>query len=114
MDRRMERILIVEDDRPLREQIAWSLRDRYAVSQAGDRAEGIATLLKERPDLVLLDLHLPPGRGTREGMGLLREIHDRGFEAIVIVMTGDETREAALRAIEGGAYDYFRKPVDLG
>jgi DNA-binding NtrC family response regulator len=110
----MDRVLIVEDDRQLREQIAWSLRDGHEVLQAGDRAEGLAALLEKRPDLVLLDLHLPPGRGTREGMSLLREIHKRGFDPVVIVMTGDESRESALRAIEEGAWDYFRKPMDLG
>ena len=107
------RILIVDDDRHLREQLVWSLKGDYAVFEAGDRDEGLAAALREQPDLLLLDLHLPPGRGVQNGMGLLKEVHQKGLDAAVIVMTGDETKEAALRAIEEGAYDYFRKPIDL-
>jgi two-component system response regulator PilR (NtrC family) len=109
----MHKILIVDDDRQLREQIAWSLKRDYAVSQAGDRTEALAAVVKENPDLILLDLHLPPKRGTREGMSVLREVRNRGLDALVIVMTGDATKDAALRAIEAGAYDFFRKPIDL-
>jgi DNA-binding NtrC family response regulator len=113
MGSRISRILIVDDDRHLREQIAWSLKDDYAVFHAGSREEGLAAVLRDRPDLVLLDLHLPPGQSAREGMGLLKEFHKKGLDILVIVMTGDETKEAALRAIEEGAYDFFRKPVEL-
>ncbi len=110
---RTGRILIVDDDRHLREQLVWSLKEDYTVFQAGDRDEGLTTTLKEKPDLLLLDLHLPPGRGVQNGMGLLKVVHQKGLDAAVIVMTADETKEAALRAMEEGAYDYFRKPIDL-
>jgi putative PEP-CTERM system response regulator len=113
MGSRAGRILIVDDDHHLRDQIRWFLKDAYAVFEAGDGTEGMAAVLKESPDLVLLDLHLPPDRTTREGMNVLKQIHRKGSDATVIVMTGDETKEAALRAIEEGAYDYFRKPLDL-
>jgi len=113
MDGAAGRILIVDDDRHLREQIAWSLKSDYAVTEAGDRVSGQAALRTGHPDLVLLDLHMPPGRGVREGMSLLQEIRDAGLDALVIVMTGDESKESALHAMEAGAYDYFRKPVEL-
>ncbi|SRR6266571_2291918 len=107
------RILIVDDDRHLREQLVWSLKEDYTVFQAGDRDEGLTATLREKPDLLLLDLHLPPGRSVQNGMGLLKVVHQKGLDAAVIVMTADETKEAALRAMEEGAYDYFRKPIDL-
>ncbi len=110
---RDSRILIVDDDEHLRGQIGWSLNEHYTVFQAGDRQQGLEAAITEKPDLMLLDLHLPPGRATREGMSLLKETRKRGLDTMVIVMTGDESRESALRAIEEGAYDYFRKPVDL-
>jgi len=113
MDRPAGRILIVDDDRHLREQIAWSLKSEHTVSEAGDRTSGLAALRNAPPDLVLLDLHMPPGRGVREGMHLLEEIRNAGLDTLVIVMTGDEAKESALHAIEAGAYDFFRKPVEL-
>jgi DNA-binding NtrC family response regulator len=109
----MERILVVDDDRQLREQIAWSLKGEYTILQAGDRAGALAAAVRDRPDLLLLDLHLTPGRGPGEGIGVLEEIRKERLDAQVIVMTGETASEPALRAIEAGAYDYFRKPIDI-
>jgi two-component system response regulator PilR (NtrC family) len=109
----MERILVVDDDRQLREQIAWSLKGDYTISEAGDREQALAVAARERPDLLLLDLHLTPGRGPAEGMSVLEEIRRERLDTQVIVMTGETAREPALRAIEAGAYDYFRKPIDI-
>ncbi|MFQ5876903.1 MAG: sigma-54-dependent transcriptional regulator [Acidobacteriota bacterium] len=106
-------ILIVEDDRFLREQLWWSLKGDYDVSQASDRDEAIEILRRARPDVVLLDLHLPPRGHSKDGMDLLGEIRRKDRDAAVIVMTADERKECALQAIERGAYDFFRKPVDL-
>jgi DNA-binding NtrC family response regulator len=109
----MQRILVVDDDRQLCDQIVWSLKQEYAISRAGDCGEALALLERENPDLLLLDLHLPPARGANGGMSILKEVRTRGLDAAVIVMTGDSSREPALRAIERGAYDFFRKPIDL-
>jgi two-component system response regulator PilR (NtrC family) len=108
------KVLIVEDDRQLREQLFWSLKDDYEVLQATDRKEGSDRFGKERPDVVLLDLHLSPRRKSSEGIDLLGEIRKIDQDTAVIIMTADEREELAQRAIGEGAYDYFRKPVDLG
>ncbi|MBI4161733.1 MAG: sigma-54-dependent Fis family transcriptional regulator [Acidobacteria bacterium] len=113
MENGRSKVLIVEDDRLLREQLWWALKAEYRVLQAGDREEGLQSVRRERPDLVLLDLHLPPDLGSKEGLQLLREIRRHAPESAVIVMTADADKECALRAIEAGAYDYFRKPFDL-
>ncbi len=107
------RLLIVEDDKLLREQLWWSLKKDYEVFQAGDRAAAIESVIKHQPDLILLDLHLPPDNNSEGGILLLKNIRRQAREAVIIVMTGDQKKESALRAMEEGAYDYFRKPVDL-
>jgi two-component system NtrC family response regulator len=113
MDNGRNKVLIVEDDRLLREQIWWALKKDYRVAQAGDRIEGLEAVRRERPDLILLDLHLPPDLGSEEGIRLLRDVRRQSPDSVIIVMTGDQSKEYALQAIDEGAYDYFQKPMDL-
>jgi two-component system NtrC family response regulator len=103
----------VDDDGPLAEQLRWTLKGRYEVSRAADRVEGLRALETVHPDLLLLDLCLPPEGTPEEGFRVLRAARARGDDVAVIVMSGIEERQAALRAVDEGAYDFFSKPVDL-
>ena len=105
------RVAIVEDDRELLDQMRWALKSTWDVSAAEDATAGLA-LLSEDPDLFLIDLRLPPSREPREGLDLLRAIRERRPELPVVVMTGERERSFALKAVELGAYDFFRKPVN--
>lgn len=104
-------IVIVEDDPFLLDQLKWSLKGLFDVHGARDAGEGRA-LLDSDPDLYLFDLRLPPSGGVEEGFALLEEARRRNPDATVVMMSGDEDRQAALRSIELGAFDFFRKPVD--
>lgn len=107
------RLLIVEDDRGLQRQLRWHL-EGFEVLQAGDRAEALALLRTRAPAVVLLDLGLPPDpAGVSEGFAALEEILGTRPSTRVVVMTGREGREHALRAIAAGALDFHAKPVDL-
>ena len=57
-------LLVVEDDESIRTQLKYALRDEYALAFAGDRAEALAALRSGPPDLVSLDLGLPPSPDT--------------------------------------------------
>jgi len=105
------RVAIVEDDRELLDQIRWALKGKFDVSTADDAAAGLA-LVADDPDVFLIDLRLPPSREPREGLDLLRGIRERRPDVAVVVMTGEKERSFALKAVELGAYDFFRKPVD--
>ena len=105
------RVLVVEDDPILLDQLRWSLKGLFEVTGAPDAATG-RSLLGSDPDLFLFDLRLPPAGTVDEGFGLLTEARRRDPDATVIMMSGEEDRHAALRAIELGAFDFFRKPVD--
>ena len=106
-------ILLVEDDEGLIRQYRWALAD-CEVAVASNRENAIAEFRRVRPPVVILDLGLPPEPETvREGMITLEAILATALETKVIVATGQENHEAALRAIALGAYDFVQKPVDV-
>ena len=107
------RLLLVDDDTVLQEQLAWALKQEFDLVQCYDRQSALRAAAGEKLDLVLLDLHLPPTHALRDGLRNIEEIRRVGADAIVIVMTGDDNTDTPLRAVEAGAYDYFRKPIDL-
>jgi two-component system NtrC family response regulator len=107
------KLLIVEDDEGLQRQLRWAYDD-YEVIVAGDRASAIAALRAEEPDVVTLDLGLPPEPdGTAEGFATLDAILALKPDTKVIVASGHGARESALRAIAAGAYDFYQKPIDI-
>ncbi|WP_068075894.1 PEP-CTERM-box response regulator transcription factor [Novosphingobium lentum] len=110
---RMPRLLIVEDDPGLQAQLKWVYED-FEVHIAGDRASALALLRSEAPEVVTLDLGLPPDPdGTSEGFAVLDEIMALKPDTKVIVASGHGARESAQRAIAQGAYDFYQKPVDI-
>jgi two-component system, NtrC family, response regulator len=107
-------LLLVDDDPEIRDQMKWAFTSEYEVLEAGDRSSALAHTKQAMPRLVLLDLGLPPDPdGASEGLAILREILGINPAAKVIVVTGNSDRANALAAIEGGAYDFIEKPVQL-
>ena len=107
------RLLIVEDDPGLQRQLKWAL-DEFEVECAATREEALAAARRLDPPLVLQDLGLPPDPdGVEEGFATITELLRLAPTTKIIVVTGREGREHALRAIRLGAYDFCQKPVDL-
>ena len=105
-------LLIVEDDEAAQRQLRWTF-DGFEVHAARSRGEAVAACRSHVFPVVLLDLGLQPDPdGSGEGMDALAEILALRPDAKVIVVTGREERASAQRAVELGAYDYYRKPVD--
>ena len=105
------RLAVVEDDPLLLEQLVWALKDRFEVHGARDAVEGLK-LADLEPDVYLLDLGLPPSGEAEEGLRLMQAIRRRQPDATVVVMTAETERRWALKAVEMGAFDFFRKPFD--
>ena len=106
-------LLIVEDDEGLQRQLKWAY-EGYRVVIAGDREAAMEAVRQHEPAVVTLDLGLPPDPdGTTEGFAILSEILSIKPDTKVIVASGHGARESALRAIAMGAYDFYRKPVDI-
>ncbi len=107
-----EILLVVEDDQGIQSQLKWSF-DAYDVVIAGDRDEALALLRRHEPKVVTLDMGLPPDPGgTSEGLATLKQILDLVPGTKVVVVTGNDDREAAVKAIAIGAYDFYLKPID--
>lgn len=112
MEDSVRKLLIVEDDPGLRNQLRWCF-EGFEVLFADDREQAISQLRRHSPPIVTLDLGLPPDpANATEGLQALEEILALRPETKVIVVTGSDDRDNALRSIALGAYDFYQKPVD--
>ena len=103
------RILVVDDEPLILEGISRLLATRdYEVVLANGGCEALIAIGKQQFDVVLLDLGMPDLNGTE----VLRFVAERGVETPVIVVSGDSTIDAAIRALRGGASDFVRKPYE--
>jgi two-component system phosphate regulon response regulator PhoB len=105
----MHRILIVEDEQDIADLIGFNLqRAGYEVIKAHDGIEGTEAALRERPDLIVLDLMLP----GRDGYAVFRELRrdPRTVDVPVIMLTARAQTEDRIQGLEAGADDYLTKP----
>lgn len=105
----MHRILIIEDERDIADLIGFNLqRAGFEVIKSYDGLEGTELALRERPDLILLDLMLP----GRDGYAVFRELRRdaRTANTPVIMLTARAQTEDRIQGLEAGADDYLTKP----
>jgi len=106
------KLLIVEDDPGLQSQMRWCFDD-IDVQVANDKESALAMLRRHEPQVVTLDLGLPPDPGgSSAGFNTLQEILLLCPETKVIVITGREEKSNAVSAIGMGAIDFYQKPMD--
>ncbi|MBV9580511.1 MAG: response regulator [Chloroflexi bacterium] len=102
-------ILVIDDDRQIRQAIRWALEDEgFAVLAAAGGADALRLTQERTPDLVLLDFTLSEQRGDEVAVAL-RAAHSRPLP--ILLITGDG--EAASKAQKVGAYGFVRKPFEL-
>jgi len=107
-------ILLVEDDQSVRRGLRWSLGEGYRLLEAGTRAQAAELLEREKVDVVLSDLRLPPALDEiSEGLAVVEAARKLHPPVPVIVVTGSESKQAALEAVRRGAYGFFEKPYDV-
>jgi two-component system, NtrC family, nitrogen regulation response regulator NtrX len=103
-------ILLVDDERGIREQLEGILRDEgFLVTAAASGEEGLAALSRELFDLILLDIWLP----GMDGIEVLRQVRAGGHDVPVVVISGHASAELAVRAVREGAVDFLEKPLAL-
>jgi two-component system NtrC family response regulator len=108
------KVLIIDDDEEIRAQMKWAVADSWEVGLAEDKASAIESFREFRPDVVILDLGLPPSpNDTREGMATLSALQGIDRTVKIIIVSGQSDRENAVRAIGAGAYDFLCKPVEV-
>jgi DNA-binding NtrC family response regulator len=106
-------VLVVDDDENVRSGLYWALTSDYRVLQASSRDEACALINDEEIEVIVSDLHLPPHADDLvEGLALidLARAHDPPLQ--VVVITGSDSKRAALEAVKRGAYGFFEKPLD--
>jgi len=106
------RVLIIEDEPRLAENVGRSLRESagYAVDIAPDGQDGLFMAESNEYDAILLDLMLP----HIDGMEVLRRIRKAGQRTPVLVVTARDDKESVVALLNAGADDYLTKPFDLG
>lgn len=107
---RKGRILIAEDGETLRTVLAKYLaREGYEPIEAADGEKAIELYRTLRPEIVVSDIMMP----RMDGLSLLREIHAINPAASVILMTGYGNEDILLKALQGGAVNFFKKPFNM-
>ena len=102
-------ILIIDDDEQLRVLLTNWLSDEYSCRTAASAEEALAILKETEFDLVLSDITM----GRLSGLDLVPLVHQYSAETVVLMISGQQTIEAAIAAMRAGAFDYITKPVDL-
>src|SRR6201988_3371778 len=106
-------VLVVDDDDAVRSGLYWALTGDYHVLQAASKDEACAFLTNREIDVVISDLHLPPQVETiSEGLALIDVARSQDPPPQVVVITGSNSKVAALEAVKRGAYGFFEKPFD--
>jgi two-component system response regulator AtoC len=105
----MVKILIIDDERPIRETLEMFLREKgYEVVTSEDGEGGLEAVRNERPEIVILDIRLP----GMDGLEVLRRIREAGEDIHVIMITAYHDAETTKQAMKLGAYEYIHKPLD--
>jgi DNA-binding NtrC family response regulator len=105
----MKTVLIVDDEPASRYALRRALESRYRVVEADSAASGRASLLSEKPDLLLLDVVLP----GEDGLSFLKWLRQEGHELPVLMVSALDTAKTAVEALQLGAADYLVKGFEL-
>lgn len=104
------RILVVDDDRAVRESLRRSLEfNGYRVVLAGDGSQALDIVSRDRPDAMVLDVMMP----GIDGLGVARRLRESGDELPILVLTARDTVSDRVSGLDAGADDYLPKPFAL-
>ena len=106
----MTKILVIDDERPIRSTLQEILEfEKFKVDTAEDGKEGVDMISKGKYDLVLCDIKMP----KMDGMEVLDVVIEKGLDVPMVMISGHGNVETAVEAIKKGAYDFIQKPLDL-
>jgi two-component system, OmpR family, response regulator MprA len=104
------RVLVVDDDRAVRESLRRSLEfNGYDVAMAGDGAEALAAISKAAPDVVVMDVMMP----RLDGIEATRALRSAGSDLPILVLTARDSVGDRVEGLDAGADDYLTKPFAL-
>jgi nitrogen regulation protein NR(I) len=107
--KKMETILIVDDDKSIRYSLKRMMEENYSILTAQNGEEALNQVRSNPPDLILMDIKMP----GRNGIDVLKDIKSIDPKSLVILMTAYGTTETAIEAMKYGAFDYILKPFSI-
>ena len=108
------KVLIVDDDVAIRQQLFWMLCDDYEVMTANDMASAIRRATIYEPDVSILDLHLPPTLDTPDaGMRILEYVKGHFPSSKVFIVSSEDGVEMQEECLRSGADGFLSKPLDI-
>jgi len=107
--RHAKRVLVVDDNQVIQDILKQFLGRGYTVEVVSNASLALASVVQKAPDAILLDVRMP---GV-DGLSLLKSLRDMGVQTPIFVMTGYDSTQVALEALENGATGYLPKPFDL-
>lgn len=106
----MTKILVVDDERPIRSVLREILEnEKYQVDDAENGKIGFELASKSNYDVILCDIKMP----EMDGVEVLEKLQQKGIETPVIMISGHGTIDTAVECLQKGAYDFIQKPLDL-
>ena len=103
------RVLIIDDEEQIRNLLIDVLGNCYQCSDAGSAEEALAALAETTFDLVISDIDM----GGMSGLELVPRVHSLAPDTVVVMVSGNQDIEFAIKALRVGAFDYITKPIDL-
>ena len=103
------RLLIIDDEEQIRSLLVDLLGETYDCHEAGSAEEALAALETETFDLVISDIDM----GGMSGLELVPRVHSLSPDTVVVMISGNQDIEFAIRALRVGAFDYISKPIDI-
>ena len=108
------RVLIVDDDKAITQQLFWTLCDEYEVMTAHDLASAIRRATIYEPAVSILDLHLPPAIDSPEvGLRILGYLKDRLPKSKVLIISSAANEEMRVACFANGADEFLDKPFEI-
>ena len=106
----MKKIFVIDDDKSIRDSFNIHLKDKgYDVKIASSAIAALEILNSYNPDLIISDIRME----GMTGLELLEKLKERNENYCVILISADEDMESTISAMQAGAFDYIKKPIDI-